>query len=164
MYQKGLKIAKSRFFPLQKLDKKGQITIFIILGIVLLIAITLFILFKQEIVSFKPEQLPTTEKGKVEQYITARSYLSEQRKRQLRELTVYVGMAKEEVRLLVEEPVEITRDLARMAELARNYWSEFNNQITEAWVYKAYVWESTYALYFRDDVLMAVTEFYWELL
>ena len=101
---------------------------------------------------------------KVEQYITARSYLSEQRKRQLRELTVYVGMAKEEVRLLVEEPVEITRDLARMAELARNYWSEFNNQITEAWVYKAYVWESTYALYFRDDVLMAVTEFYWELL
>lgn len=71
MYKKGLKIDRSRFISDTKFSKKGQVTIFIILGIVLLIAITLFILFKQEIVTFKPEQLPTTEKGKVEQYLTS---------------------------------------------------------------------------------------------
>ena len=53
------------------LSKKGQVTIFIILGILLLLALLLIVLMKKEIVTFKPEEIIPTEKGKIGKYITA---------------------------------------------------------------------------------------------
>lgn len=51
--------------------KKAQITIFIILGILILLALVLVIFLKKEAVIFKPETLTLTEKGKVEKYLTS---------------------------------------------------------------------------------------------
>ena len=51
--------------------KKAQITLFIILGIVILLAVVLFILFRQEIISIRPGELIPTEKGKLQNFITA---------------------------------------------------------------------------------------------
>src|SRR3989338_3684100 len=56
--------------PNSKFSKRGQVTIFIILGILLLLALTLIIFMKKEIVSLKPEELFPTQKGKVENYLT----------------------------------------------------------------------------------------------
>jgi hypothetical protein len=50
--------------------KKSQITIFIILGILLLLAGVLVFLFQKEILTFKPEEIILTEKGKIENYIS----------------------------------------------------------------------------------------------
>ncbi len=57
-------------FPPKPISKRGQVTIFIILGILLLLALTLVIFMKKEIVSLKPEELFPTQKGKVENYLT----------------------------------------------------------------------------------------------
>lgn len=51
--------------------KKGQVTIFIIIGILLLLALTLLIFLRKEIITFKPEEIIPTEKGKVENFITS---------------------------------------------------------------------------------------------
>ena len=51
--------------------KKGQITIFIILGILLLLALVLVIFLKKEVLVFKPEEIVPTTKGKVESLITS---------------------------------------------------------------------------------------------
>ena len=51
-------------------SKKGQITVFIILGILMLLALTLVIVLKTDVVSFKSEEVILTEKGKVENFIT----------------------------------------------------------------------------------------------
>jgi len=53
------------------LNKSGQVTVFIILGILLLLALILVIFVKREVVTFKPEEIIPTEKGKVENFITA---------------------------------------------------------------------------------------------
>ncbi len=58
-------------FLSRKMSRKGQVTIFIILGILLLLALLLVVLMKKEIVTFKPEDILPTEKGKIEKYITA---------------------------------------------------------------------------------------------
>ncbi len=50
--------------------KRGQITIFMILGIIILLVLVLVILLQQEVLTFKPGELALTEKGKVERYIT----------------------------------------------------------------------------------------------
>ncbi len=50
-------------------SKKAQVTIFIILGIVLLLAVVLVFTLKEEITKFKPEELITPTKGKVENFI-----------------------------------------------------------------------------------------------
>jgi len=52
------------------LKKRGQITIFIILGILLLLALILVVLLKKEAIVFKPEEIIPTEKGRIENYIT----------------------------------------------------------------------------------------------
>ncbi|MBR9683899.1 hypothetical protein GOV03_05165 [Candidatus Woesearchaeota archaeon] len=52
-------------------SKKGQITVFIILGILLLLALALVILFRKEIFVFKPGELIPTEKGKVETFVSS---------------------------------------------------------------------------------------------
>ena len=57
--------------PLFPKTKKAQVTIFIIVGIVMLLAVALVLLLQKQIVSFKTEELIPTEKGKVETYITS---------------------------------------------------------------------------------------------
>lgn len=59
----------SSFFPKIK-SKKGQITIFIILGILLLLALMLVIFLRKEIVAFGTEIIIPTEKSKFERIIT----------------------------------------------------------------------------------------------
>ncbi|MDP3639955.1 MAG: hypothetical protein Q8R53_02005 [Nanoarchaeota archaeon] len=62
--------SRSPLYPPQS-NKKGQVTVFIILGILLLMAVVLVIVFRKEIVQFKPEEVLPTERGKVQQFITA---------------------------------------------------------------------------------------------
>jgi len=59
---------KTFFFPK---TKKAQVTIFIIVGIVMLLAVALVLLLQKQIVSFKVDELIPTEKGKVETYLTS---------------------------------------------------------------------------------------------
>ncbi|MEK6845665.1 MAG: hypothetical protein AABY26_02810 [Nanoarchaeota archaeon] len=65
MEKKRLEVARSRYN-----SKKAQVTIFIILGILLLLALLLVIFVKKEIITFKPEELSLTQKSKVETYLT----------------------------------------------------------------------------------------------
>ncbi|PIN73918.1 hypothetical protein COV20_02270 [Candidatus Woesearchaeota archaeon CG10_big_fil_rev_8_21_14_0_10_45_16] len=51
--------------------RKGQVTIFIILGIVILLVIALIIAFQTEIIKFKPEEIVPTERGRVESVISS---------------------------------------------------------------------------------------------
>lgn len=50
---------------------KGQVTIFIILGLLLLLALLLVIFFRKGLFEFKPSELIPTEKGRIEQLITS---------------------------------------------------------------------------------------------
>ncbi len=50
-------------------SRRGQVTVFIILGLVILIAGVLFILFQQEILTFKPGDLLATEEQKVKNFM-----------------------------------------------------------------------------------------------
>ncbi|MEK6899634.1 MAG: hypothetical protein AABX05_00780 [Nanoarchaeota archaeon] len=52
-------------------NRKGQVTIFIIMGILILLALLLVIFFRKELITFKPEEIVPTEKGKIENYLTA---------------------------------------------------------------------------------------------
>ncbi len=65
MEKKRSEAARSRYN-----SKKAQVTIFIILGILLLLALLLVIFVKKEIITFKPEELSLTQKSKVETYLT----------------------------------------------------------------------------------------------
>lgn len=72
MYKKRLLVGESRnncksLFS----QKKGQITIFIIIGILLLLVLLIVISIQKEIVTFKTEELIPTEKGKVENFLTS---------------------------------------------------------------------------------------------
>jgi len=67
MYQKRCRVDRSSFIP----SSKGQVTIFIIVGILLVLAVTLVIFVRKEIITFKPEEIIPTEKGKVENFITS---------------------------------------------------------------------------------------------
>src|SRR3989344_8999310 len=67
MYQKRCRVDRSSFIP----SSKGQVTIFIIVGILLVLAVTLIIFVRKEIITFKPEEIIPTEKGKVESFITS---------------------------------------------------------------------------------------------
>jgi len=70
MYKKRYRAARSSFIFKHNLDSKGQVTIFIIIGILLVLGITLIIFLRKEIITFNPEEIIPTEKGKVESYIT----------------------------------------------------------------------------------------------
>ncbi len=75
MYKKRLEVDVHRTIsknPIPKVpqNKKAQVTIFIILGILMLLAVALVILVRQEVITFKPEEIIPTEKGKVENFIT----------------------------------------------------------------------------------------------
>src|SRR3989338_5119874 len=71
MYQKRCKVDRSSFISKKIIDSKGQVTIFIIVGILLVLAVTLVIFVRKEIITFKPEEIIPTEKGKVENFITS---------------------------------------------------------------------------------------------
>ncbi|HLD40029.1 MAG TPA: hypothetical protein VJB13_02715 [Candidatus Nanoarchaeia archaeon] len=66
MYKKRWKVDRSSFIS----SSKGQVTIFIILGILLVLVITLVIFVRKEIITFNPQEIIPTEKGKVENFIT----------------------------------------------------------------------------------------------
>ena len=70
MYKKRWKSAFGSLISDRKLSvltqKQGQVTVFIILGIVLLLVLVLIILTRQEILQFSPDEIIPTEKGKVE--------------------------------------------------------------------------------------------------
>ena len=68
--KKRYKLDVIRAFSAKPRSKKGQITIFIILGILMLLALVLVIALKKEVISFKTEEIIPTEKGKVENFIT----------------------------------------------------------------------------------------------
>jgi len=55
----------------KSLNKKGQVTIFIIIGIIILLAVSLIIALQTEVIKFKPGEIIPTEKGKVESFITS---------------------------------------------------------------------------------------------
>ncbi len=49
--------------------KRGQVTLFIILGILLLIAVALLIIFREKLTLFLPEQITPTKTGAIERFI-----------------------------------------------------------------------------------------------
>src|SRR3989338_6666900 len=71
MYQKRCRVDRSRFISNTIAGSKGQVTIFIIVGILLVLAIILVIFVRKEIITFNPQEIIPTEKGKVENFITA---------------------------------------------------------------------------------------------
>lgn len=71
MEKKRCKAGRSSFFPINIPGSQGQVTIFIIIGILLVLVITLVIFVRKEIITFKPEEIIPTEKGKVENFITS---------------------------------------------------------------------------------------------
>lgn len=88
MYKKRYRVDRGRYFfsknaqlqPVPQpasllnnhtLNKRGQVTVFIILGIILLLALVLIIALKKEVVIFKPEELIPAEKSQIENYITS---------------------------------------------------------------------------------------------
>jgi len=67
MRKKRYRIDRSRIIS----TKSGQVTVFIILGILVLLALTLVIFLRKELITFRPEEIIPTEKGKVENFITS---------------------------------------------------------------------------------------------
>ncbi len=63
-------MGKKAFSHKTALSSKGQVTIFIILGLLLLLALLLVIFFRKGAFEFKPSELIPTEKGRIERLIT----------------------------------------------------------------------------------------------
>ncbi len=70
MQKKRNELDRCRSNSIINRSKKAQVTIFIILGIILLLAGALIFLFQKEVFTFKPEEIILTEKGKIENYIS----------------------------------------------------------------------------------------------
>jgi len=69
MYKKRCLGRQNSLFSRLPSDKKGQITVFMILGILFLLILVLIIAYQQEIIVLKPGELVMTEKGKITQLI-----------------------------------------------------------------------------------------------
>src|SRR3989338_5964520 len=72
MYKKRLEVDRyssnsSHFRGI--MNSKGQVTIFIILGLVILLAVVLVIVLRNQVGTFKPGEIIPTEKGKVERFL-----------------------------------------------------------------------------------------------
>ncbi len=65
MYKKRGFVVRSRFFP----ERKGQVTLFIIIGILLILALILVSVIKRETAIVKPEEISPPEEGKVEDVV-----------------------------------------------------------------------------------------------
>ena len=100
MIKKRNSLARSRFTSLYIPSRKGQVTVFIILGIILLLILVLLITFRKEILTFKPGELIPTEKGKIESLITA--CIEQKGEEALFQIGVQGGY--------IEVPYEIARD------------------------------------------------------
>lgn len=70
MEKKRLSLVLDRIISDKFFSRKGQVTIFIILGIILLLAFTLVYLVQTEVVTFNPQELSTFQKGNVEDYLS----------------------------------------------------------------------------------------------
>ena len=70
MYQKRDSSDSSRKFSAIFSNKKGQVTIFIILGILLLLAVALIIVLQKEVLTFERKELVPLERGPVESFVT----------------------------------------------------------------------------------------------
>jgi hypothetical protein len=70
MHKKRIGLDRCRCNSIINKNKKSQVTVFIILGILLLLALVLVILFREEVLVFKPGEIIPTEKGKIENYIS----------------------------------------------------------------------------------------------
>ena len=57
MYKKRCRVDRSSFISKGISDSKGQVTVFIIVGILLVLAVTLVIFVRKEIITFKPEEI-----------------------------------------------------------------------------------------------------------
>jgi len=71
MYKKRFRVGRSSFISLPIAGSKGQVTIFIIIGILIVLAMTLVIFVRKEIITFNPQEIIPTDKGKVENFLTA---------------------------------------------------------------------------------------------
>jgi hypothetical protein len=103
----------------------------------------------------------------VEAHITARPDLGTDVKKALRDLTVAAGMSYGEVRLLVGEPRERSVAPDRLRYHAWHRWPILMDRVDEVWVYRQFhnVAEyTTYAVYLRKGIVVAVVEYSWGLL
>ena len=71
MYKKRCFRGKNRFFSRSLCSKRGQVTIFMIIGILLLLGLIIYIALQRELIVFKPEELLPIGKGKIENLITS---------------------------------------------------------------------------------------------
>jgi hypothetical protein len=65
-----------------------------------------------------------------------------------------VGMAKEQVLILLGPPEGLTTDQGQMEQLARRYWVELKGNVTEAWVYPL-----GWRFYFKGPTLAEITQY-----
>jgi hypothetical protein len=65
-----------------------------------------------------------------------------------------VGMSREQVLILLGTPAARTTDPDEMAELARGYWPEMKEHVTEAWTYPL-----GWRLYFAGPRLVDITQY-----
>ncbi len=70
MYQKRFDVDFSRQGNRPFTSKKAQVTVFIILGLLFLLALILVVVFRREVITIKPEELLPTKKGKIETFIS----------------------------------------------------------------------------------------------
>ncbi|MEK6901402.1 MAG: hypothetical protein AABX37_03605, partial [Nanoarchaeota archaeon] len=82
---------------------QGQVTVFIILGIVLLLVLVLVVLTRQEILQFSPDEIIPTEKGKVETSI--RSCIEQMGEKAVQKMGVQAGY--------IDVPPDVERDGSR---------------------------------------------------
>ncbi len=71
MYKKRYEVGVGRDIFNYFSGRKGQVTIFIIMGILLLLAVLLIVFVRKEIVTFKPEVIIPTQRGEVENYVAS---------------------------------------------------------------------------------------------
>lgn len=67
---------------------------------------------------------------------------------------VSVGMAKEQVLILLGAPLSVTSDQAEIEKLATRFWPDIRGNATEAWVYPL-----GWRLYFAGQRLVDITQY-----
>ncbi len=67
---------------------------------------------------------------------------------------VAAGMAKEQVMILLDQPINTTTSEADMEKVARRYWPALKGNVTEAWEYPL-----GWTLYFAGERLAELTQY-----
>jgi hypothetical protein len=70
MYKKRERSHSYRQFYDTSLSKKGQVTVFIIIGMLLLLSVAIIFLFQKEILTFEKRELVPVERGPIESFVT----------------------------------------------------------------------------------------------